>query len=258
MGDALVLRGLVIRAGDRALVRDVDLTLQGGRIVGLVGASGCGKTLTALALLGLVDLAPGVVAADLEVCVGDEVVRPYESDFSRIRGRLVGYLPQDARAALDPLQRVGRQVGEAAVLAGGTDDPLPWLTRAGLPDAPRVARLHPHQLSGGMAQRVVIAQALARGSRFLLADEPTTGLDPTVQRGILDEIRQLAREGIGVLLITHDLRILPDLADEVLVMENGQVVETLPPVRLMSGELQSEPGRRLVAATRRVAGGRLG
>lgn len=269
--DAIELRGLRIRAGDRVLVDDVSLELRAGQVVGLVGSSGCGKTLTALSLLGLVDLQPGVVSADLaihhdgathrpwsEVLDGDDRAR--HRAFAPIRGRILGYLPQDARNALDPLFRVGRQVRDAAALRLGDadQDARPWLRRAGLQDPERVERLYPHELSGGMAQRVVIAQALARGSRFLLADEPTTGLDPTVQRGLLEELRDLATAGIGILFITHDLRILPGFADVVLVMENGRVVETTTPMKLQSGDVESAAGRQLVAATRQVAAGRLG
>lgn len=271
MADRIDLANLQVRVGTRTLLHDVALTIEAGRVVGLVGSSGCGKTMTARALLGMVDLVPGVVTADLSLVVGDEVHRPWarvlgadesarDRAFTKIRGRIVGYLPQDARASLDPLLRVGRQVRTAAALRTGNpeENPRPWLLRAGLKDPERVEQLFPHELSGGMAQRVAIAQALARGSRFLIADEPTTGLDPTVQRGILDEIRRLASEGMGVLFITHDLRILPGLADEVLVMEDGRVVERLTAERLRDGELASAPGRRLVEATRRVAGGRLG
>lgn len=271
MADAIELRKLRIETGDRALVDDVSLALRAGEVVGLVGSSGCGKTLTALSLLGLVDLQPGVVSADLAIHHDGTTHRPWSRAlggddrarnraFAPIRGRILGYLPQDARNALDPLFRVGRQVRDAASLRSGDpdEDPRPWLRRAGLPDPERVERLYPHELSGGMAQRVVIAQALARGSRFLLADEPTTGLDPTVQRGIVEELRGLAAAGIGILFITHDLRILPGFADVVLVMDNGRVVETTTPVSLQSGDVDSDAARQLVAATRQVAAGRLG
>jgi ABC-type dipeptide/oligopeptide/nickel transport system ATPase component len=271
VGDGIELKHLRVMAGEKALVKDVSLSLGEGETVGLVGSSGCGKTMTALSLLGMVDLKPGVVAADLTIRVGGIAYRPWDQAlggdirardraFHAIRGTVLGYLPQDAVSALDPVLRIGRQVRDAAALRTGIpdEDPRPWLKRAGLPDPERVERLYPHELSGGMAQRVVIAQALARGSRFLVADEPTSGLDPTVQRGILQEIRMLCEEGIGVLFITHDLRILPGVADRVLVMENGEVVEMTTALKLETGELESEPGRRLAEATRRVAGGRLG
>lgn len=267
--DRVHLRGLVVEAGDTRLIHGIDLHLVPGELVGLVGASGSGKSLTARSLLGLVDIEPGVVAGSLRIDRGKRLFTPYDGIHSRgrrrrdrafriVRGSLIGYLPQDARAALDPLSRVGRQVAAAARLAGSDRDPLPWLRKAHLPEPERVARLYPHELSGGMAQRVVIAQILARNSRFVLADEPTSALDPTVQASILGELRALADRGRGVLLITHDLRVLPGLADRLLVVHDGRIVERTTPEALASGEVQSEAARRLVAATRKVAGGVLG
>jgi len=132
-------------------------------------------------------------------------------------------------------------------------DPVPWLLKAGFDDPDRVARLYPHELSGGMAQRASIALVLARGSRFILADEPTTGLDPTVQEKILKEILRLRDTGVGLLFITHDLRIVPQIADELLVMHAGSIVEKVPSKSLNS--LQSEPAKALWSATARIAGG---
>jgi peptide/nickel transport system ATP-binding protein len=272
MSDRVTLGGLQIRAAQSVLVRDVSIELEAGRVIALVGASGSGKTLTARAMLGLCDLDPGVVSADLAIRVGDREHRPYgellgrgrttraERDraFAEVRGTCIGYLPQDARGALDPLRRVGPQVAAAAPKNGKPPDPLPWLSRAGLPDGERVARLFPHELSGGMAQRVVIAQMLARGSRFLLADEPTSALDPTIQAEILVELKSLARQGIGLLLITHDLRVLPGFADQVWVMDSGTIVERTDAGALRDGRTTSDPARRLLDATRRIAAGRLG
>jgi len=279
MPDAITLTGLCIQVRERGgsrrtLVDDLDLHLAAGELLGLVGSSGSGKSLTARSLLGLVDLEPGVVQAELVLSVDGTELRPYarllggghgasrrarDRAFRQVRGDHVGYLPQDARAALDPLARVGPQVASVARLGGHPRDPLPWLERADLPEPDRVARLYPHELSGGMAQRVVIAQALARGSRFLLADEPTSALDPTVQAGILDELRRLVRdEGLGVLLITHDLRVLPGLADRLVILADGRVAERTTPEALRDGDVHSEAARRLVEATRLVAAGVLG
>lgn len=265
MTDRVALSRLCVRAGDRTLVHQAALRLAAGEIVGLVGSSGSGKTLTARSLVGLVDLRPGIVDADLEIRADGQTWRPWALPpsararlFRRLRGDVLTYLPQDARAALDPLRRVGSQVAAAAALAGDRSDPRDWLALAGLQDPDRVARLRPHELSGGMAQRVVIAQALARRSRFLLADEPTTGLDPTVQVGILAQLRELATRGAGILLITHDLRLLPGLAHRVVLMESGHTVEELDPHALIAGRATSEPGQRLLRATQRVAGGTLG
>ncbi|RME21439.1 MAG: ABC transporter ATP-binding protein [Deltaproteobacteria bacterium] len=268
--DGLWLRRLTVQAGARVLVSDVSLHLQPGRIVALVGASGSGKTLTARACIGLVEPRPGVVGGDLEVCADGRRFTPYRlqgrarrRSLRQLQGRVVGWLPQEARASLDPLRTVGRQV-EAVLrlrVRDGIDlppsrrGPLPWLRDAGLDTASTVAALYPHELSGGMAQRVSIALALARGSRFLLADEPTTGLDPTVQAGILRQLRELARAGHGLLFITHDLRVVPGLADDVLVMHQGRVVEQLPAADLHAA--RAPAARALVEATARIAGGRL-
>jgi ABC-type dipeptide/oligopeptide/nickel transport system ATPase component len=176
--------------------------------------------------------------------------------FSRLRGDVIGYLPQQARDSLDPLWTVGKQVQEAMDLAGHSDRVEDWLRRAGFQHPDQVMALYPHELSGGMAQRVCIALAIARGSRFLLADEPTTGLDPTVQRSILDELKRTAEAGVGILLITHDLRIVPEYADQVIIMSEGRVVEHLDAARL--AEAESDMARSLLAATDRISHDSLG
>ena len=245
---------LRVEAGARRVLDGVSFTLEAGEIVALVGESGSGKSVTARALLGLLPFRPGWTGGEITVVRAGER-RPIrtEADFVGLRGDVLGLLFQDARAALDPLWSVGRQVVEAARLGGDPATNLTtWLTRAGLRDADRVARAYPHELSGGMAQRVAIALALARRSPLLIADEPTTGLDPTVQRAILAELRSLAAQGHGLLFITHDLRLLPGFADRVMVMEGGRIVEE----SATPGELQGA-GRRLVEATRKVAGGGL-
>lgn len=268
MADRIRLSHLEIRAGEDPLVKSATLDLEAGEVVAMVGSSGSGKTLTARSLLGLPGPTPGVVQADLEIRSGERVFRPYyqlpppgsrarrrklEARFRSLRGAVVGYLPQDARGALDPLWSVRRIVQEAVDLAGCSDPVETWLQRAGFPDPGAVVGLYPHQLSGGMAQRVCIALGLARGSRFLVADEPTTGLDPTVQEAILKELAATAERGVGVLLITHDLRLIPRLARRVVIMEEGRVVERVDEGSL-SG-VQTPEGRALVEATSRIAGG---
>lgn len=255
------LRSAEVRQGERVLLHDVTLECGPGAIVGLVGSSGSGKTLTCRVLLGMVDLQPGVVRGELVVFRGDRELRPYtgclgagrrarDRAFREIRGDVMGILPQDAPSALDPYARVGRQIAAAARLAKTSPDPVPWLVRTGFSpvEAARVAAAWPHQLSGGMAQRVVVAQALARGSRFLLADEPTTGLDAPLQRRILRLLRQLADDGLGVLLVTHDLPSLAEVADRVLLMDGGRVTEELTPIELRSGVARTGPGQSLLGA----------
>lgn len=260
----LEVRDLKVRAGNADLVKGVSFDLPAGRIVALVGASGSGKTMTARACLGLVRARPGVVAGSVRVIADGTVHAPYEykgrraveAAFQAVRGPLVGYLPQEARASLDPLWSVGRQVQEVVELRsnGAVAEPVAhWLHLAGFAHPAQVESLFPHELSGGMAQRACIALALARGSRFLVADEPTTGLDPTVQKGILDQVRHLRERGIGVLFITHDLRLVPRLADTLLVMHEGRIVD-----RQDAEQLHDSPSphtQRLLQATARVAGG---
>lgn len=255
----LRLEGLRLSAQGRTLLDGVDLELVGGRIDALVGASGCGKSLTARALLGL--LPPGVrrEAGRLALEVDGQHLQPFDDTgpeaFTALRGPVLGWLPQHARAALDPLRRVGDQVRDCLRLSGREPLPARWLERAGLGEAEHVAGLYPHELSGGMAQRVNIALALARGSRLLLADEPTTGLDPTVQEGVLGELVRLRNQGVGVLFITHDLRLVPRLADHLRVMHGGRVVEDLPTDQLHA--LQDPAAQALWDATARIAAGRL-
>jgi len=269
MTDGLYLTDLNVRIGRMLLVNGAGLSVKAGCVTALVGASGSGKTLLARALMGLVDLKPGVVQADYRIEHVGKTWRPYarilgasvrarERAFAGIRGDIVSYLPQDAVAALDPMWTVRRHIDAAAGAAGETDPAEAWLERAGVSDSARTAVLYPHELSGGMAQRVGIAQSLARRSAFMLADEPTTGLDPTIQTEILAALRDLADTGMGILMITHDLRIVPDLADEVVLMDRGRVVETSTPKAFRLGLLRSDAGHRLFDATERISAGRLG
>jgi ABC-type glutathione transport system ATPase component len=268
--DGLRLRDLHVAGPQGTLVDGVHIEVLPGRIHVLVGASGSGKTLTARSFLGMVDARPGVTRASLEVTWNGESWRPYddldlntrrgkrelERRFRPLRGSIIGYLPQDARRSLDPLWTIARQLRAALALRREPHEPEPrvWLERAGFPQPDRIEGLYPHELSGGMAQRASIALALARGSRFLLADEPTTGLDPTVQEAILRELQRLRdREGVGILLITHDLRIVPRLADRLFVMHAGRLVEDLPADRL--GQMESDHARELWDATARISGG---
>jgi ABC-type glutathione transport system ATPase component len=269
MSDGLYMKDLNVRIGRTLLVNNASLTVRAGQVTALVGASGSGKTLLSRALMGLVDIRPGVVQADYRIEQGGKTWRPYdgalsantrarEATFASVRGDIVGYLPQNAVAALNPMWTIRRHIDAAAAAAGQTEPAEFWLDRAGLVETRRVATLYPHELSGGMAQRVGIAQSLARRSVFLLADEPTTGLDPTVQTAILRALRDLADTGMGLLLITHDLRIVPDLADDVVLMDRGRVVETSSPEAFRRGLLRSDAGHRLFDATERIAAGRLG
>jgi ABC-type glutathione transport system ATPase component len=268
MVDALVVEGIRVELGGAVLLDDVGYTVARGELVGLVGSSGSGKTLACRAAMGMIDLTPGVVAGTVRVSDGERAHAPYQATlgagrrardraFGILRGRVVGYAPQDAPAALDPYARVGGQVAAAARLGGADPRPAAWLVRAGFTaqQADRVASAWPHELSGGMAQRVIVAQALARGSRFLLADEPTTGLDAPLQVEVLAELRALVeREGLGVLLVTHDLRALRRFADRVVVMDAGRVVERLTADQLGRAQAATAPARALLDAALGLTG----
>lgn len=261
----LALSGLTVAIGERRLLVDVSLAVASGEVLGLVGPSGGGKTLTARSLVGMVDLDPGVIAGELILADGATEIRPYagqhradrprrDAAFAGIRGAWVGLLPQDAPHALDPMRTVGWQVARSGP-PGEVVDVVGCLARAGLTD-PAVADRWPHELSGGMARRVTIAQALARRSRFLVVDEPTTGLDADAVHGLCAELARIAREtGVGLVVITHDLRILPGLADRLVFLDGGRVVEELAGGH--PDRATSELGRRLLAATARIDAGRV-
>ncbi|MFT4622450.1 MAG: ABC-type glutathione transport system ATPase component [Myxococcota bacterium] len=250
---AIAVRDLTISSGQRTLVNSLHWMLSAGEILGLTGPSGGGKTLTASATLGLTDLDPGVTGGTLELHDGRAVKRlalhgtPHEVDarLAPLRGVAAVYLPQDADRCLDPLRTVGAQVRSAA--RGG--EPEPWLRRAGFAEPEAVLGSHPHELSGGMARRVAIAMAIARGSAFLLADEPTTGLDPLTADHIARTLRALADDGIGVLWITHDLHRLCVLADRAIVLADGKLEEVMDTTALRTRSPSSPVGRALLDAT---------
>ncbi|MFW6773449.1 dipeptide/oligopeptide/nickel ABC transporter permease/ATP-binding protein [Nocardioides sp. CPCC 205120] len=231
-GDAVLeLRGLRVLHQGTALVDDVDLRVLPGEVVGLVGESGCGKTLTLSALLRL--LPPGLVleAERLEVDGADALDLP-ERRMAALRGTAVAFVPQEPVAGLDPSFTVRAQLREVVRLRDGggraaTDARVrELLEQVQLPDADRVLAAYPHELSGGMAQRVAIARALAGRPRVLLADEPTTALDVTVQAEILALLRDLReRTGLAIVIVTHDWGVVAELCDRAVVMYAGRVVE---------------------------------
>jgi peptide/nickel transport system ATP-binding protein len=230
------------RAGGQATaaVRGVSFSLARGETLAIVGESGSGKSTLANALLGLLPAAARIEGGRVRL-EGDDVTRASERQWQKLRGRSVALVPQDPMVGLNPTLRVGRQIGEALVQAqgrryAGVDaDVLELLEQVGIDQPPLRARQYPHELSGGMRQRVLIAIALAGNPRLIIADEPTSALDVTVQRKILDHLQRLvADRGISLLIITHDLAVAADRADRLLVMKAGQLVEQGPPAQLLA------------------------
>ena len=219
--------------GPADALRGVSFSMARGDTVGLIGESGCGKSITALALMGL--LPEGAQVAGSIRFEGAELTTLREAELCRIRGDRIGMVFQEPMTALNPLHTVGRQIGESLRLHKGLSgaaaraEALRLLERVQLPQAAQRLDAYPHQLSGGQRQRVVIAIALACGPDLLVADEPTTALDVTIQREVLDLIRELVREdGMGLLLISHDLGVMADTVQRLLVMYGGTVVESGP------------------------------
>jgi peptide/nickel transport system permease protein len=229
----LSVRGLSVGVdGGTPLVTDVSFDVEQGTVLGLVGESGCGKTMTALSLLGL--LPSGVSATGGRILWnGRNLASAAERDMEGIRGRDIALISQEPMRALDPMFTVGyqltaairrlRNMGNAEARA----EALSLLEKVGIVDAGLILRTDPHQISGGMAQRVAIALALSGHPRLLVADEPTTALDVTVQAEILSLLRSLVKDtGMSVVLVTHDLGVVADICDNVAVMYAGQVVES--------------------------------
>ena len=220
---------LTVTIGGAAVVDGISFTLAAGECLAIVGESGSGKTMTANALLGM---SPGTVTANRLEVAGADTSGFTERDWRRLRGSDVALVSQDALVALDPLRRVGREVAEVVEVherlsrAEVGARVIRALEDAAMPDAAQRAAQYPHELSGGLRQRALIASALAGRPRVLIADEPTTALDATVQAQILELLAELTRQGLGLLLITHDLSAVARLADRVAVMQRGRIVET--------------------------------
>ena len=252
--------------GSRTIVAvdGVDLEVRQGRTLGLVGESGSGKSVTGLSILRLLPERGRLLGGAVRFCDRD-LTRLSRADMEALRGGEIAMIFQDPMSSLNPVKPVGWQIAEALHIhegismaaAGASATEL--LRLVGIPEAPTRARSYPHQLSGGMCQRVMIAMALACKPKLLIADEPTTALDVTIQAQILDLIRRLCREmGAAVILISHDLGVVAETADDVAVMYAGRIVETAPVTQLFAapqhpytqGLLHALPG--LAARARRL------
>ncbi|WP_457099173.1 dipeptide ABC transporter ATP-binding protein [Microbacterium sp. P5_E9] len=233
-------------------LRGIDLTVHRGERVAIVGESGSGKSTAAHALLGLLPHSGHIVAGSARIA-GVELAGASERVARGIRGRVVGLVPQDPSVSLNPTQRIGHQVGEAVTLRGVRGPAVDVavveaLEQAGIDDPVARARQYPHELSGGLRQRVLIAIALAGDPDVIVADEPTSALDVTVQRRILDHLDALVRDrGIALVVITHDLGVAADRADRVVVLRDGVVVEHGDSIDVLSAPTDDYT-RRLVAA----------
>ncbi|MFC8520750.1 dipeptide/oligopeptide/nickel ABC transporter permease/ATP-binding protein [Streptomyces sp. NPDC057257] len=261
--DALLsVRGLTvslrIEGTPTEVIRDVSFDLHSGDVLGIVGETGCGKTITATSLLGMLPAGGEITAGGIHF-EGADLARADAAAMRRVRGRRIGWISQDPISSLDPSFTAGAQVAEAVRLHTGCSRKeakrraLELFAKVRLPDPARVAGSYPHQLSGGMAQRVGIAAALAGDPALVIADEPTTALDVTVQAEILDLLRELQASGTSIVLITHDWGVLADLCDRAVVMYAGEVVEeaevtdlvTTPAHPYTAGLLSSDPHHAL-------------
>ncbi|ETX01738.1 MAG: peptide ABC transporter ATP-binding protein [Candidatus Entotheonella factor] len=223
---------------DDGLARAVDgvsYSLAKGETVGVVGESGCGKSVTALSVLRLIPNPPGRIVGGEIVFEGTNLLDLSPAEMRRIRGNDISMIFQEPMTSLNPVFTIGNQIGEAVRLHQGlstkeaTNKAIEMLTLVGIPEPARRVHEYPHQLSGGMRQRAMIAMALSCNPKVLIADEPTTALDVTIEAQILDLMRNLQSElGTAVILITHDLGVVAEMARKVVVMYAGKVVEQAP------------------------------
>ncbi|MFJ5870732.1 ABC transporter ATP-binding protein [Dietzia maris] len=213
-------------------VKDVSTTVGEGEIRGLVGESGSGKSVTSMTILGLLGTRRAKVSSGEILLNGTNLLKMSQKELVKIRGRQIGLVSQNALSALDPSFTIGSQMIEVIRLhqklskSDAYEEAVRSLERVGMPDPPQKLRAYQHQLSGGQRQRVVIAMALAARPKLLLADEPTTALDATVQKQILDLLLEINRDlGTAILMVTHDFGVVSHMCDSVTVMRKGRVVE---------------------------------
>ncbi len=263
---ALVVEDLSVGFGDSGrivpAVRGVGFALGRGECLGIIGESGSGKSVTALSLMGLVASPPGIITSGAVYVDGRDVLAMRENEIIALRGVRVSYVFQDPLTTLHPLYRVGEQIAEAILAhrpmgrSAAAARAVELMEQVGIREAASRARAFPHELSGGQRQRIGIAMALANDPDIIVADEPTTALDVTVQKRILDLLQGLRRDrGLALLLITHDFGVVADVCDRVAVMKNGQIVEQGPTIEVLRNP-QHDYTRRLIACVPELGEGR--
>lgn len=218
----------IVRAVD-----DVSFTIEKGEILGLVGESGCGKSVTSLSIMGLVPIPPGKIEGGKILFKGKDLLKMSDRELQKIRGDEITMIFQEPMTALNPVSKIGDQVAEVLEFHSNLSNKERWekavemIRLVGIPEPEKRADSYPHEMSGGMRQRILIAMALIRNPSLLIADEPTTALDVTIQAQILDLIKKLNSQfHSAVLLITHDLAVIAENADRVVVMYAGKMVES--------------------------------
>lgn len=258
----LTISDLHVSAARGDILRGVDLRIGRAEVTGVVGESGCGKTTLGLAVLGLLGRTRSVTSG--EVRLGEEtIVAPGVDRTSTLRGARVSFVPQDPFRSFDPLRTLGPQIRRPLELhrelrASEADERVSdLLGRLGVPKPALLMRAYPHQLSGGMLQRAVIATALSCEPELVIADEPTTALDAIVQVQVVESFMRLVRElGTSVVVITHDLRLLERMADRIAVMYAGRIVEFGPATRLLTAPRHRYPAALLASSVRTATPGR--
>lgn len=245
-------------AGVMPSVDGVSFTVDAGETVGIVGESGCGKSVTAMSILRLIPEPPGRIVGGQIWFEGQDLVRLPMRELRKVRGNAISMIFQEPMTSLNPVYTVGDQIMEAILLHQRVDEDearsiaVEMLRKVGIPAPEQRVDEYPHQLSGGMKQRVMIAMALSCKPRLLIADEPTTALDVTIQAQILELLKSLqAEEGMGIMLITHDLGVVAETTDKVVVLYAGRLAETAPTADLFArpthpytrGLLRSLPDR---------------
>ena len=249
----LSVKDLVIRIAGVNVVDGVSLAAAEGKILAIVGESGCGKSLTALSILSLLPAAAQIVGGQIQL-QGADLTAMDDVALREVRGNRASIIFQEPVASLNPLMRVGEQVEEALRIHRGLTGPqareqaIAMLAMVGIPDPAQRAAQFPFELSGGMCQRIMIAAALVCRPRLLIADEPTTALDVTIQAQILDLMKRLRDEvGTTIVLITHDMGVVADMADDVAVMYGGRVVKSGPVEQIFA--TPAHPYTRMLLAT---------